>query len=343
MASPFVAIGWHLLGAAMAATFYVPIERVRSWSWETTWVIAGWFSWIVAPIGVTLMLLPHFHAFYAEMGWPLLIRVVLFGALWGVGSITYGLTVRHLGLSLGIGMAIGLTLTVGTLLPPIVAGQAALLFETRSGLIGMAGVAVSLIGVAIVTFAGHQKEVQRKGSLDEFNVPLGITLAVLCGISSSGMSFGIAAAKPMEQAALHLGVNPLYAALPAYVLIMGGGSLVNWAYCFFRMGTLRHNPFGDMRRPTPELLKNTALAALGGFMWYLQFFFYAWGAANIPQKLSYVNWMLLMSLYVLCGGLVGLALGEWKGVSTRSIRILCLGILFIIAAANIVGLGMATN
>jgi len=78
-------------------------------------------------------------------------------------------------------------------------------------------------------------------------------------------------------------------------------------------------------------------------MWYLQFFFYAWGAANIPQKLSYVNWMLHMSLYVLCGGLVGLALGEWKGVSTRSIRILCLGILFIIAAANIVGLGMATN
>ena len=147
----------------------------------------------------------------------------------------------------------------------------------------------------------------------------------------------------MEQAALHLGVNPLYAALPAYVLIMGGGSVVNWGYCFFRMWTLKHNPIGDMRRPVPELLKNTALATLGGFMWYLQFFFYAWGAANIPQRLSYVNWMLHMSLYVLCGGLVGLALGEWKGVATRSVRILCLGILVIIAAANIVGLGMAGN
>jgi L-rhamnose-H+ transport protein len=342
MASPVVAIGWHMLGAAMAATFYVPIERVKTWSWETTWSIAGWFSWILAPIGVAFMLLPDFHGFYASMGWPLLLRVALFGALWGVGSITYGLTVRHLGLSLGIGMAIGITLTVGTLLPPLVHGQAAMLFNTRSGLISMAGVLVSLIGVAIVTWAGHQKEVQRKGHLEEFNVKLGIALAILCGFSSSGMSFGIDAAKPMEQAALHLGVNPLYAALPAYVLIMGGGAFVNWAYCFFRMWTLNHNPLHDMRQPASALAANTALAATGGIMWYLQFFFYAWGAANIPQRLSYVNWTLHMSGYVLCGGLVGVVLGEWAGVTSRPIRLLWVGILVIIAAANLVGLGMAS-
>lgn len=342
MTSPVVAIGWHLLGAAMAATFYVPIERVKSWSWETTWAISGCFSWILLPVGVSLALLPDFHAFYASAGWPLLIRVALCGALWGVGSITYGLTVRHLGLSLGIGMAIGITLGVGTLLPPLLHGQAGLLFATRTGLITMAGILVSLTGVAIVSWAGHQKEVQRKGQLQEFNLALGIFVAVLCGISSSGMSFGIDAAKPMEQTALHLGINPLYAALPAYVLIMGGGSLVNWAYCGFRLWTLRHNPLGDLRQPAPALAKNTALAAAGGIMWYLQFFFYAWGAANIPQRLSYVNWMLHMSFYVLCGGVVGLALGEWKGVSSRPIRILCAGILLIIAAANLVGLGMAS-
>jgi L-rhamnose-H+ transport protein len=342
MANPLVAIGWHLLGAVMAATFYVPIERVKTWTWETTWSISGLFSWILAPIGVSLLLLPNFHAFYASAGWPLLIRVALFGALWGVGSITYGLTVRHLGLSLGIGMAIGITLTVGTLLPPLLHGQAHLLFATRTGLITMAGVGVSLIGVALVSFAGHKKEVERRGHLEEFNLTLGVFVAILCGISSSGMSFGIDAAKPMEQTALGLGINPLYAALPAYVLIMGGGSIVNWAYCGVRLMTLRHNPLRDLQKPAPVLAKNTALAALGGFMWYLQFFFYAWGAANIPQRLSYVNWMLHMSFYVLCGGLVGLTLGEWKGVSRRPIAILCAGILIIILAANLVGLGMAT-
>ena len=77
-------------------------------------------------------------------------------------------------------------------------------------------------------------------------------------------------------------------------------------------------------------------------MWYLQFFFYAWGAANIPQHLSYVNWMLHMSIYVLCGGLVGLALGEWSEVEGRPVRLLWAGIVIIIAAANLVGLGMAS-
>jgi len=342
MGSVLAGIGWHVLGAAMAATFYVPLERVKKWSWETTWSVAGLFSWILLPIGVSLALLPDFHGFYASMGWPLLVRVALFGALWGVGGITYGLTIRHLGLSLGIGMAIGLTLIVGTLLPPLVQGQAAMLFATRSGLISMAGVLVAVTGVAVVSWAGHLKEVQRRGHLEEFNVTLGIALAILCGFSSSGMSFGIAAAKPMEQAALHLGVNPLYAALPAYVLIMGCGSLVNWGYCFYRLATQPQLSLrADLAQPAGVLARNTAIAATGGIMWYLQFFFYAWGASNIPQRLSYVNWTLHMSMYVLCGGLVGLVLSEWTGVGKRPLRILWAGIALIIVATNLVGLGMA--
>ena len=77
-------------------------------------------------------------------------------------------------------------------------------------------------------------------------------------------------------------------------------------------------------------------------MWYFQFFFYAWGAANIPQRLFYVNWMLHMSGYVLCGGLVGLALNEWAGAGSRPVRLLWAGMLVIVAAANLVGLGMAS-
>ena len=153
-------IGWHILGAAMAASFYAPIGKVRNWSWETTWAIAGFFSWILLPIGVTLILLPDFTGFYASMGSPLLLKVALFGAMWGVGNVSYGLTMRHLGMSLGIGVAIGVTLAVGTLVPPLLHGQGAMLFTTRSGLLTMAGVFVALIGVAIVSYAGHQKEVQ---------------------------------------------------------------------------------------------------------------------------------------------------------------------------------------
>ena len=343
MTSVVAGIGWHIVGASMAASFYAPIERVKNWSWETTWALAGFFSWILLPIGVSYLLLPDFQGFYAALAPALLLKVALFGAMWGVGNVSYGLTMRFLGMSLGIGVAIGVTLIVGTLVPPLVHGQGAQLFQTRSGLITMSGVMVALAGVAIVSWAGHMKEVQLRGHLEEFNVMRGLLLAVLCGIFSSGMSFAIDAAKPIEAAALHLGVNGLYAALPSYVVIMGGGAVINLAYCFVRLAILPGISLcKDLHQPGPALARNAALASTAGIMWYLQFFFYAWGAANIPQRLSYVNWMLHMSTYVLCGSLVGLALGEWAGVKSKPVRLLWAGVLVIIAAANLVGLGMAT-
>ena len=343
MGSIFAGIGWHMVGAASAASFYAPIGKVKKWSWETTWAVAGFFSWILLPISVSFLLLPSFTGFYGSIDPHILLKVALFGAMWGVGNVSYGLTMRHLGISLGVGVAIGVVLVVGTLVPPLLDGQAAVLFTTRSGLFTVAGVLVAVIGVAIVSYAGHQKEIELRGELKEFNLKLGLTLAVLCGIFSSGMSFAINAAKPMEAAALHLGVNPLYAALPSYVFIMGGGAVVNMSYCFIRLAALKQISLrDDLSHDSGTLIKNAALAATGGVMWYLQFFFYAWGAANIPQRLSYVNWMLHMSGYVLFAGLVGLALGEWQGISSRPIRLLWAGMIVIILAANLVGLGLAS-
>src|SRR5271165_1747033 len=147
-------IGWHMVGAASAASFYAPIGKVKNWSWETTWAVAGFFSWILLPISVSLLLLPSFAGFYSSFDSALLLKVALFGAMWGVGNVSYGLTMRHLGISLGVGVAIGVVLVVGTLVPPLLDGQAAELFTTRSGLLTMAGLLLAVIGVAVVSYAG---------------------------------------------------------------------------------------------------------------------------------------------------------------------------------------------
>jgi L-rhamnose-H+ transport protein len=222
-------------------------------------------------------------------------------------------------------------------------GQAGELVTTRGGLLTILGIVVALCGIVIVSLAGHRKEIALGSEVREFDVKKGLLLAVMCGIFSSGMSFAIDAAKPMQAAALNLGVNPLYSALPSYVIIMGGGGLVNFAYCFLRLAFKKDLSIkADLALPGTTLFKNGALAATGGIMWYLQFFFYAWGAASIPAAFGYVNWMLHMSGYVLFGGIVGLALGEWAGVGSKPVRLLWAGMLVIIAAANIVGLGMAS-
>ena len=336
-------IGWHFVGAAFAASFYAPIEKVKKWSWETTWVLMGLISWILLPWTLCYIVLPHFHSFYASFDSGLLIKVALYGAMWGVGNVSYGLTMRHLGISLGVGVAIGVTLVVGTLEPPIIHGQFVTLFSTRGGLWSMAGIVVALIGIAVISYAGHQKEAQMGAEVKEFNVMLGLALAVLCGIFSAGFSFGLDAATPIWNAAKDLGVNPLFARIPCYVLIMGGGAIVNLSYCFTRLAFKKDLSIkADLAQPRAVMAKNSALAVSAGIMWFLQFFFYSWGEAHIPLSLGYVNWMLHMSLYVLCAGFVGLALGEWKGVGKRPLRLLWAGILVIIVAANLVGLGMAS-
>jgi L-rhamnose-H+ transport protein len=332
-----------MVGAASAASFYAPIGKVKRWSWETTWAVAGLFSWILLPLCVAFVLIPDLRGYYGSIDSEVIVRSFLFGCMWGVGNINYGLAMRYLGMSLGIGVSIGVTLVVGTLMPPLLHGQYAALFASRSGLFTMAGVLIALVGVAIVSYAGHLKEQQLSGGVREFNLKRGLALAGMCGVFSSGMSFAIDAAQPMTTAALHVGVKPLYAALPSYVVIMGGGALINLGYCFVRLVVKKSLSLrADLAEPRVTLLKNLGLAALGGTMWYLQFFFYAWGAANIPQRLSYVNWMLHMSGYVLCGGLIGLAFGEWVGVGGKPVRLLWAGMVAIIIAANLVGLGMAS-
>ena len=148
--------------------------------------------------------------------------------MWGVGNVSYGLTMRHLGMSLGVGVAIGVTLVVGTLVPPIIHGQFATLFGTRSGLLD-AWRAFWLRSRDRDHFLCRPPERNADGHREkEFNVMLGLALAVLCGIFSSGFSFGLDAATPVWNAAKDLGVDPLYARIPCYVLIMGGGAIVNY-------------------------------------------------------------------------------------------------------------------
>ena len=289
-------IFWHLIGAANAACFYAPFKKVKHWSWETMWSIGGIVSWLILPWAISAMLLPDFWAYYGSFNASTLLPVFLFGAMWGIGNINYGLL----------------------------------------------GVLVAVIGVGIVTRAGQLKERKMGIKAEDFNLKKGLLLAVMCGIFSAGMSFAMNAAKPMHEAAAALGVDPLYTALPSYVVIMGGGALVNLGFCFIRLAKVKNLSIkADFSLAKPLIISNILLSALGGLMGYLQFFFYAWGHASIPAQYDYMSWMLHMSFYVLCGGLVGLILKEWNNAGRRPVGVLSLGCVVIIIAANIVGLGMA--
>lgn len=340
--SILLGIFWHFIGATSAACFYAPLKKVTNWSWETMWSIAGLFSWVLLPWIISYFLLPDFWHYYQSFNLSTLLPVFLFGAMWGIGNISYGLTMRYLGISMGIGVAIGITLIVGTLMTPILQGKFIQLLSTIGGKMTILGVIIAVIGVAVVSYAGLLKEKMMGVTNEEFNLKKGLLLAIMCGIFSAGMSFAMSWATPMQYKAIELGVNPLYSALPSYVVIMGGGAIINLGYCAIRLLFKPNLSFKkDLSVPFSLLITNIIFAAMGGIMWYLQFFFYAWGHANIPTEYGFISWMLHMSFYVLCGGIVGLILKEWKNTGKRPTRVLCIGCLIIVLATNIVGLGMA--
>lgn len=340
--SILLGIFWHFIGATSAACFYAPLKKVTNWSWETMWAIAGLFSWILLPWTISYFLLPDFFGYYGSFSSSILLPVFLFGAMWGIGNIGYGLTMRYLGMSMGIGIAIGITLIFGTLMTPILQGRFGELLASTGGKMTILGVVIAVIGVAVVSYAGLLKEKAIGITAEEFNLKKGLALAVMCGIFSAGMSFAMSSATPMHETAASLGVDPLYVALPSYVVIMGGGAIINLGYCFIRLAIKPELSIKrDLNVAKSLLISNIIFAALGGIMWYFQFFFYAWGHANIPTEYGFMSWMLHMSFYVLCGGIVGLILNEWKNTGVKPTRVLCIGCLIIVLAANVVGLGMA--
>lgn len=120
--NPLIGLIFHWVGGLASASFYIPYRGVRKWAWESYWIVGGVFSWLIAPLVFGFLLFPHLGTILREvplgsLGWPF-----FFGTLWGVGGLTFGLTMRYLGIALGMAIALGFCATFGTLMPPLFAG-----------------------------------------------------------------------------------------------------------------------------------------------------------------------------------------------------------------------------
>ena len=197
--NPFLGVLYHWCGGLASGSFYVPYKGVKKWSWETYWLVGGIFSWILCPWGFAFFMTNDLFGVLRQQSWQTLEWTYFFGLLWGLGGLTYGLTMRFLGLSLGTGIALGYCAAFGTLVPPIFkaikpdffvfAGSKSIveLMQTTSGQVTLAGVVVCMIGIAIAAYAGYTKEQQmpeeqKRKSIKEFSFTKGIVVATFCSI-----------------------------------------------------------------------------------------------------------------------------------------------------------------
>jgi L-rhamnose-H+ transport protein len=343
--NPLLGVFFHWLGGLASASFYVPYQSVRRWSWEIFWLTGGLFSWVFAP-WVFASLRTHdllgvlAHTPTATLAW-----CWFWGMLWGFGGLTFGLTMRYLGLSLGMAVVLGLTMIIGTLGPPIFHGALAALAATSSGWVTFGGIALALLGVVIVGRAGRLKEgdlspEQSKANIAEFNFKRGVAVALFSGVMSSCFAFGLDAGAPIRALTLAAGTDPLSQGLPVLCVVLAGGFTTNVIWCAYLIA--RNRSGREWAMDGAPLLKNYVLCAIGGTAWYFQFFFYTMGESQMG-RFAFSSWTLHMASIIIFATLWGFGLKEWKGARMNTRALVWTGVTMLVVATVVIGAGNYLN
>ena len=327
------------IGAFCQSSCYVPINKIKDWSWESYWIVQGVFAWLLLPLLGACLAVPDGHSlfelFNADSSFNVLMTM-LFGVLWGVGGLTFGLSMRYLGVALGQSIALGTCAGLGTIMGPVLLNiffpeQNALASLTASVIIG---VVVTLVGIAVIGLAGSMKasslsEEQKKEAVKDFNFPKGLAIALLAGFMSGCFNVGLAFGADINFGDL---TPDMYKTLPATMLVTVGGFLTNAVYCFYQNS--KNGTWGDYGK-SAVWGNNALFCLLAGALWYSQFFGLSLGKGFLTESatLTTLSFCILMALNVVFSNIWGIILKEWKGCSSKTIAVLIVGILILIISS----------
>ena len=324
------------IGAFCQSSCYVPINKIKSWSWESYWIVQGVFAWLVLPFLGALLAVPEGHTLcelFSRGDSFNIWMTILFGVLWGVGGLTFGLSMRYLGVALGQSIALGTCAGLGTIMGPVLLN---IFFPENDALSQLTfavilGVVVTLIGIAIIGVAGSMKasslsEEDKKKAVKDFNFPKGLAIALLCGFMSGCFNVGLEFGKDINFGEL---TPDMYKTLPATFLVTLGGFVTNAIYCFYqnqKNGTWSDYANGKVWG------NNLIFCLLAGALWYSQFFGLALGKGFLTDSptLMTLSFCILMALNVVFSNLWGIILNEWKGCSKKTITVLVIGIVVLV-------------
>lgn len=326
------------VGAFCQSSCYVPINKIKKWSWESYWLVQGVFAWLVFPFLGALLAVPAGHGLFevysADLQATLLTMV--FGVLWGVGGLTFGLSMRYLGVALGQSISLGTCAGLGTIMGPVLLH---VFFPELNALASLTsaviiGVVVTLLGIAIIGIAGGMKsatlsEEEKKEAVKDFNFPKGLAIALLAGFMSGCFNVGLEFGKELNFGEL---TQPMFRTLPATFLVTMGGFLTNAIYCLYQ--NKKNNTFSDYKERS-IWGSNLIFCALAGLLWYSQFFGLSLGRSffEAGSAMDTLAFCILMALNVTFSNVWGIILKEWKGCSKKTIAVLITGIAVLIISS----------
>lgn len=338
----FFGVLLHALGGFAAGSFYLPFKIVKGWKWESAWLVLGFTAWVLSPFLFAYFTVPDLWTVLMTADLNTKLWTFLFGVLWGIGGLTFGLSMRYLGISLGMTVALGFCTAFGTLIPPIYSGTFGSLLTSSSGQITMLGIVVCLAAIVIVGIAGMRKEKEEVAAgvtneaVVEFDLKKGLIVAVISGILSACFAFGLEAGGPIAEIAHNAGTKEIFKNNAVLVWILWGGIVTNGIYTLFL--NWKNKSGGDYTNGKLPLGKNYFWAMLGGLTWYLQFFFYGMGTTMLGEKYEFASWSIHMAFIILFSNMWGIIFKEWKGASPQTNKLLGFGLFVIMVSILLIGM-----
>ncbi|MEF2965460.1 L-rhamnose/proton symporter RhaT [Paenibacillus sp. M1] len=304
-----------LLASFFQGSFGLGMKKYRPFSWEAFWVLFSVVGILLIPIGWTWLEVPEFMDYIRETPAEVLGLAAFCGLLWGISSILFGKAVDTVGVSLTYGVNMGISASLGSLIPLIIFGNIPVL---RSFILLLVGMVIMLVGVVVITKAGLDKEKSLKtksspqgnaGAKAENSLSKGLIMAFLAGLGSAAMNIGFAYAnKSLDIAASH-GVAEINASLIPWVITLSGGFVANFVYALLML--IKNRTYRDYTAPGSG--KAYVKAIVTSFVWFFALGLYAKATVMLGPIGSSVGWLAFNGLALIVSNAWGLKDGEWKG------------------------------
>lgn len=320
-----------LCASIMNAAYSLPMKLNKKWQWEHSWFAFSVFGVAVVPTIIALLTVPRLWSTYSTVSTGVLAAMVLFGASWGVSLVFFGLALTRLGLAITFAVCLGTSAAVGALTPLIAQHRDQIM--TRQGGLIILGVVVIIVGVILCGLAGKHRESALKQATTNSRHGFwgGYLLAFISGIMGSMLNLGLAFGGSIQQAAQDNGASQAMMSNAVWLPCLYAGFLPGAIYCFYLM---RKNKNVSALR-LPGTWYYWLVGATMGFLWFGSIVLYSISTVKLGRLGTSIGWPLFLASIVVASTIFGALTGEWKSTGTRPIRVMILGVSFLVAAIAI--------
>jgi len=332
MLFPFLLI---IFASVFQGSFGLGMKYMAPLKWESWWLVHATIAMIILPLAWAYLVVPDLFtvlgtSFTDGSMQNVVFMAMLFGFLWGIGGILFGVSVPYIGLSLTMGIVMGLAGSVGALIPLLQMENAT---STPQFPYVIAGLVVTLIGVGITAKAGIDKDKLTTSETGEkSNILKGILIAVACGILSALLNVGFVNAAPIAALAEEMGAIDRNASLAAWVVVLIGAYIMNAGYAIFLL--FKNKSWSNFKIPGSKKAYRWAIVA--SIFWFGALGVYGQGAALIGPIGGVIGWPMLLGLSLIVSNFWAYRAGEWKGAK-NPFNLLLVGLVVLILASVILG------